>query len=127
MFGSIAEEMQGHADDSTHDRHVADPFERAFPNADEQRNLRILGKAAVFFGMLNIVQHIDHVRTADAGGIVDACVGMGSMLAQLSRAFLRDIYHVLFAAEMETSGGASLDTCRLKPGAHAIGAQGTLM
>src|SRR5580692_7635843 len=77
--------------------------------------------------MLDIVQHVDHVRTAYARGVIYAGVGVRRVLAQLRGAFLRGILHVFFAAEVETAGRTRLHTGWLEARAHTVGAQRTLM
>ena len=51
---------------------IADPFGRAFPNADRPGYMRILGQTAVGFGIGHVVQNVDDAGAADAGRIVDA-------------------------------------------------------
>src|SRR5271169_5394862 len=56
------------------DRKIPQPLERPLPDADQQRNPRIFRQPSVSFRMIDVMQHIHHVRAADALGIVHARV-----------------------------------------------------
>src|ERR1700682_5423863 len=81
--------------------------------------MRVLLQAAVGFRTINIVQHINHIRAADPLGILHARVLVRSVFVQLLYAPLRQVLHVVFAAEVQAAGGTGLDASRLKPRAHA--------
>ena len=77
--------------------------------------------------MIDVVQHVHHVRAADARRIVHARVLVRGVLAQLRGALLGEILHVVLAAEVQAAGGTSLDAGRLQPRAHAIRTQRALV
>src|SRR2546430_1531809 len=73
--------------------------------------------------MLGIVQHIHHVRSSDARGIVDAGVLVRGVFLQLCNALTAEREHVLLAAEMQTPRSTGFYTGRLESGAYAVRTQ----
>ena len=63
------------------------------------------------------------MRAADARRIVDTGLLVRSVLAKLSGAGLGEFLHVVFAAEVQTAGGARFDAGGLKAFADAVCAQ----
>ncbi len=70
--------------------------------------------------MFDVVQHVHHVRAADAGRIVNSGVRMSCMFAKLRGALFAQLLHVIFGAEVQTSGGTRFDAGRFKARADAI-------
>src|ERR1700685_1924948 len=64
-FWPEAHVMQRHADDPGNHPEIADPLERTLPQADHPGHARILGQTAVALRMVDVVQHVNHVRAAD--------------------------------------------------------------
>src|SRR5271163_3021226 len=83
LLGAIAQVMDRDAQNSADHGQVADPLQRAFPDADQQRNGRVLGKASVAFGMFDVVQHVHDMGAADARWIVNTGVGMRGVFPEL--------------------------------------------
>src|ERR1017187_10880437 len=77
--------------------------------------------------MVDIVEHVDDVSSADAGRIVNAGAFVRRVLMQLLYALIGQVLHVVLAAEVETAGGTRLDTRRLKAGAYAVRAERAFM
>src|SRR5579883_274121 len=126
-FRAEADVVRRQPDQTRGHRQIAQPLERLLPQPHTQRNLRILGKAAVALRMLDIVQHINHVRAAHAGRIIHARVVVRRILPDLLRALAGQILHVILTAEMQTPCRARLDAGGLQPRADAIRAQSTLV
>src|SRR5208282_1332928 len=77
-------------------------------------------------GIGNIVQHVDHARAIHARRIVHPCLLEVEVLAQLPGASLGEILHVVFAAEVQATGGTGFDAGGLEPLAHAVDAERAL-
>src|SRR6202049_4512895 len=77
--------------------------------------------------MIDVVQHINHMRAADPGRIIYARALVGSVIVQLLDARLGQLFHIVFAAKVQATGGTSLDAGGLKPGTHAIRAERALV
>src|SRR5580704_11248395 len=107
-----AQIMQGDAQNSAGHRQAPDPLQGSLPDPNQQRNRRIFGKASVAFGMLDVVQYIHDVSSADTGGIIDAGVRMTGVLAKLRGALFAELLHVLFGAEVQTAGRARFNAGR---------------
>src|SRR5262249_26058523 len=106
---------------------VAKPFERALPELDRPRNVRILRQATIRLGVSNVVEDVDDAGAADAGRVVNASVREVVMLLQLLGAGVRELQHVVLRAEMQTAGGAGLNASRLEVLRDAIRAQRALV
>ena len=85
LLRPVADIVRRYTDDPHRHREVAEPFQRALPDSNHPRHLRVFGQTAVEFRMIDIVQHVNHVRAADPGWIVYARVHVRSMLVQLLR------------------------------------------
>ena len=127
FLGTEPDEVPGSRQDSRRDREIAQPLQRTFPDPDQQRHLRIFRQSAVMFRMIDVVQHVDDMRSADARRIVHAGVLVRGVLVQLLDALLGQILHVVLAAEVQAAGGTGFDAGRLQARAHAIRAQRALV
>src|SRR5438876_10703882 len=106
--------MQSQSHEATHHCQVPDPLERTFPELYGPWNTGILGQATVGLRVAGIVKHIDDVRAADTGRIVDPCVLEARLLSQLLRPGFCEFLHFRFRAEMQASCGARLDASGLQ-------------
>src|SRR5689334_607985 len=109
-------------DQSADDGEIAQPLQRALPQSHADRDVRIGWQAAIQNGLRRVVQNVDYARTADTGWIVNASVRKAVMIAKLFRSLLRQILHVVFAAEVETASGTRLDAGGLEIFGNAVGA-----
>src|SRR5208282_6859527 len=123
---TISEVVQRHPQKTAEHREISEPLRRTFPEADYPRNMRIFRQSAIGFGIGNIVQHVDHARAIHARRIVHPCLLEVEVLAQLPGASLGEILHVVFAAEVQATGGTGFDAGGLKPLAHAVDAERAL-
>src|SRR5262249_2315292 len=78
-------------------------------------------------GIGGIAQDVNHVRAAHALWIVDTGVFPGRIGLQLGHAFVGFKEHVLFAAEVQATGGAGLYASRLQARAYAVRTQRALI
>ena len=102
-------------------------FSGPFHSRTIERNLRIFRQSTVPLRMIDVVQHVDDVRAADARRIVHSRVLVRGVFAQLLGALLGQILHVVLGAEMQAAGGTRFDAGRLQARAHAIRTQRTLV
>ena len=114
------------SEQTSDDGEVAQPFQGMLPKLDAPRNRGILWQTAVNFRIGGVVENIDDVRTADACGIVDACIAEAGNIAELLRALFCEVFHVRFGAEVEAAGGTTLDACGLETLADPVGAERAL-
>src|ERR1700682_5510867 len=119
--------MEEDADSSEQGEGSKHGFEKPFPDRVCPRDLRILWQIAVSLRISCIVEYVDHMRSTDGLGIVDAGVLPAEIVAQLFRALLGDEFHVDFGAELETAGRTRLDACRFETLANAVGAECALV
>src|ERR1041384_417949 len=96
------------------------------PISEAEWYLRIGRQASVEFRMLRVVQNVNYVRAADRLRIVHACIRESRHIAKLRRASFSQLFHLVFGAEVQTSGGTGFYTGGLEPGPNSIGAQRTL-
>src|SRR5690606_12600017 len=94
----------------------------ALPYLDERADLRIGRQIVIKLRPVAMMQHVHHVRAADAFGIVDASVLEAARL-QVLDPLLRVSQHVLLRAENERAGRARFDARGLASGRDAIGAE----
>ena len=76
--------------------------------------------------MLEVVQHVDHVRAADRLRIVHACIGKVRLFSKLCRAGFGEFCHLRFRAEVQAAGRTSLDAGGLQSDTDSIRAQRAL-
>ena len=72
------------------------------------------------------MQHVEHVGALDARGVVHPGVREARDVAELFRAALPQLLHLLLGAEMQAAGGARLDAGGLQAFAHAVRAERAL-
>src|SRR5215469_7764715 len=121
-----AQVMQGNPDEAAHHRQVAKPLQRAFPDAHGPRHPRVSRQAAIGFRVGDVMEHVKHSGTADAGWIVNAGVGEARMVAQLAGACLGERLHVFLGSEMQAARRAGLDAGGFQALADSVGAECTL-
>src|SRR5580700_2086057 len=126
IFRSEPQVMYKETNQSADHRQVSNPLERTLPQLHHDRNARIPGQPAVKFRLRRVMQYVEHARAAHARRVVNAGLRKIVVLAQLRGALLRQIFHVVFAAEVQATRRASLDARRLQPLAHAVRAQRAL-
>src|SRR6266481_3832146 len=100
--------MEDNADSSEQCEGCEHGFEKPLPHSVSPWDLRIFWQIAVALGIGGVVEHVDHVGSADGLRIVDAGILPAEIIAQLLRALLGDKFHVDFGAELETAGRAGL-------------------
>src|SRR4029077_13787618 len=105
------------------DSKAARPLQRPLPHLDEERNGWVFGQTTVLLRLVFVVQHINHVRAADAGRIVNAGILVRAVGFELLRALVGQVQHVCLAAKVQAARGAGLDASRFKPRAYAIRAE----
>src|SRR5690606_37405664 len=76
--------------------------------------------------LVGVVQHVHHVRAADAVRVVQAGL-VETALPEVGDAPGGMLLHVLLAAEDDRPGGAGLHAGRLQPDRHAVGAERALV
>src|SRR5277367_2295594 len=127
IFRSAAQVVNDEADESAKHGNVAEPLDGTLPELNHQRDVRIFRQAAVEFGFGGVMQDVHHAGAADARGVVDAGVGKIVVVAELRGALFGEVFHVFFAAEMQTAGRASFDAGGLEAFANTVGAQRALV
>src|SRR5579859_237786 len=125
-LGSETQIVHEESNQSANHRHIAEPLQRALPYLYGPRNARIGRQTAVKLRLAGVVQHVDHASPADARRIINSCLREIVMFAKLFRALLREVLHVIFAAEMQAACWTRFDARRLQSFAHAVRAQGAL-
>src|SRR5580698_3359 len=123
---SESHEVHRHPNNATSHCEIPNPLQRSFPQPHRQRNLWIFRQAAIKFGILGIVQNINHMRSAHSGRIVHSCVGKSGHLTKLCRSRLRQFPHFRLRTEMEAARRACLNASRLESHRHAVVAQRAL-
>src|ERR1700674_2420625 len=109
LFGAEGEIVGARRDDSTDERQIAEPLQRALPDPDQQRDVRIFRQAAIFLRIVDVVQNVNYVRAADARRIIHSGVLVGGVLVQLRNALLGQVLHIFFTAEVQAAGRTSFD------------------
>src|ERR1035441_3647538 len=102
-------------------------FEEPLPHRVAPRDLGIAWQTPVALGIGGIVEYVDHMGSADELRIVDAGVLPAEIFLQLLNALPGDEFHVVFCAELETTGGTCLDACGFETLADAVGAERALV
>ena len=93
---------------------------KPLPHSVAPGNGRVLRQSAIAFGVGGIMQDVDYMCSANRLRIVDPGVLHAEIFLQLPGAFVGDELHVILAAELQTSGGTSLDACRFQPLADSV-------
>ena len=116
--------MQQNADDAAREHEIAEPLHRPLPESHERHPGVLRQPVQVRF--VSVRQHIDHVRAADALGVVHSRGGISVGLQLFGpRSGLRQ--HFLPGPEGDGIGGAGLRAGRLQPRADAVRAQRALI
>ena len=76
--------------------------------------------------LVGVVQHVHHVRTANASRIVQARVIVTTGF-QLAHALCRQRFHILFRAKVDSAGWAGLHAGWLLTDIYAVNAQRTFV
>lgn len=86
----------------------------------------VFWQPAIQFGILRIVQHVDHVRTANSPWIVDSRVRESRDVAKLFRARFRQLLHLRLRPEVQAAGRARFNAGWFETNRHAVVAQRAL-
>src|SRR5262245_24308683 len=108
------------------DRGQARVFGEALPQLDYRADARFLGQARIDLRLVRVVQHVHHVRSADAGWIVEAGVLEAARL-QVGDAALGVLLHVLLGAEHDCLGRTGLGAGWALADRNAVGTERTLV
>src|SRR5579863_8541191 len=119
--------VYGDAEYPTRHRQIAQPLQRALPDADHQRDLRIFRQASISLRVFNVVENVHHMRSTHARRIVQSGILVRSMFPELRHTLAAEFTHIFFAAEMQAAGGTSLYTRRFQARAHAVRTQSALV
>src|SRR6202171_4122672 len=114
------------ADQSANHRDVTQPLQRAFPELDGPRNMRVPRQPTIEFRLGSVMQHVNHAGASHARWVVHAGMREVGVIAKLLRASFSKKLHVILAAEVQAARRTRLDARRLKTFAHTIGAQRAL-
>src|SRR5437868_12969631 len=106
--GNVLEED---ADGSREDREQADGFQNVLPERVHNWDSWVLGQPSVCFRIACVVQHVNHMRTAHALGIVDSGILESGNIAKLRGSFFREFFHFRLCAEVQTTSGTCCDAC----------------
>ncbi len=110
---------------NAHDRHPG-VFRAALPELDERANTRIVRKPGIDFRFVGVMENVHHVRTADAGRIVETGVVIAAGLQVLDAAF-GVLLHFFFGAEGDGVGRTGLGASRTLADGNAIRAKRALI
>jgi hypothetical protein len=119
--------VHNHAHEAQHCAKQSNRFKNVLPNREAERNARFRGQVAVALGLGGIVQHVNHVRSANRVGIVNPGVLKTGDLAQLRSAIFRYKLHVFFGPEVQAPGGTCLDAGGLQASSHSVRAERALV
>src|SRR3982074_213232 len=108
------------ADQSADHGDVAKPLQRALPEFDGPRNVRVLRQAAVKLRLGGVMQHVNHAGAAHALWIANSGIREVGMIAKLLRASFSKELHIVLTAEVQASRRTRLDARWFQAFAHAI-------
>src|SRR6266851_6721729 len=120
---AVAQIVHEEADQTADHGDVAKPLQWTLPELYRPGDMRIFRQAAVNLRLRSVMQHVNNAGATDAWRIVHASVRKVGMILELLGALVREVQHVVLAAEVQTSRGARLDARRFESFADAIRTQ----